>query len=56
MTPASLVHFQPELLHRYVGEAPPAGPCGAPAERWWAGLAACVVLFGMAPLLIALSA
>lgn len=55
MTPATLVHLQPELVHKYAHAARPASPCAAPVERKWAGLA-CIVLLGLAPLLIALSA
>jgi hypothetical protein len=55
MTPATLVHIQPELVHKYARDAQRAGPCAAPVERKWAGLA-CIVLLGLAPMLIALSA
>jgi hypothetical protein len=55
MTPATLVHLYPEMLHKYAQSAAPSAPCAAPIERKWAGVA-CVVMLVMAPVLIALAA
>jgi hypothetical protein len=55
MTPATLVHLQPEVLNKYAEFAPPCAPCAAPVERKWAGVA-CIVMLALAPVLIALAA
>jgi hypothetical protein len=54
MTPATLVHLQPEMLNKYAQQVLPAGPCAAPDERKWASVA-CVALLALAPVLIALA-
>jgi hypothetical protein len=55
MTPATLVHLQPEMLDKFAQSAAPAAPCAAPAERKWAGVAF-IVMLALAPVLISLAA